>query len=302
MTWLLFALLNPILHAGTNHFDKHLISKYFKDLKVGALVIFSGLISVIMLPIVLFFAHGTFNISFGNGIILALNGTLIILAVMFYLSALNLDEASFVVPFFQFIPVLGLILSFIFLGETIQFQKIIGAFIILAGGAILSLDLTNRKIKFKKKVVFFMLLSSLCYAVNIIIFKSIAIGNGFWQSLFWDLIGKIIFSVCLFTFIAAYRKSFLSVLQTYKIKFVLLAGLNEIMMLVGDWSLSFASLLAPVFLVQTVSATQPIFVFIFGIALTKFFPKLGTEILDKKLLAQKLTGIIVVIAGALLFL
>jgi drug/metabolite transporter (DMT)-like permease len=302
MNWFFIALLNPVLHATVNHLDKYLISKYFKNIQVGSFVIFSGLFSIILIPIVILFAHGSLATSFSNGVILALNGTLIMIAVIFYLYALNEDEASFLVPLFQIIPIFGLIISFFFLGEVIHLQKIMGALVILFGSAILSLNITSDKVIFKKRVLFFMLISCLCYAVNIVVFKSIALDNGFWPSLFWDLIGKIIFAIFLFSFFGSFRRAFISVLRTYKLKFVLLTGLDDTLTICGDWALAFSALLAPVFFVQMVSAFQPIFVFIFGLLITIFLPKIGREALEHKLFIQKLVGIFIIIFGALLFL
>ncbi len=300
MPWFFIALLNPILHAGVNHFDKYLISKYFKNIQVGSLVIFSALFAIILLPIVAFLAPDFMHVSFVHGLILTVNGMLIVVAVICYLYALDEDEATFVVPLFQMIPIFGLILGFVFLGEVITVSKILAGLIIIAGAATLSVDLQGSKIRLKKKVVILILLSSLCYAINIIIFKSIAVENGFGKSLFWDLTGKTIFGLLLLLFVGSYRKSFFTVLKTYGASFVILNGFNELLSIAGDWALAFSALLAPVFFVQTVSTIQPIFVFIFGYLITVFFPRIGKETLKRKILYQKLIGICVVIVGGLL--
>jgi len=235
-----------------------------------------------------------------HGLILTINGMLIVVAIICYLYALDQDEASFVVPLFQMIPIFGLILGFVFLGEVIALRTIFGGLVVILGSTILSLNIENKKIKLKKKVLLLMLTSSFLYAINIIIFKSIAIDNGFWKSLFWDLSGKVLLGILLFLCVAPYRRSFVTVLKTYKLKFVLLNGCNDLISICGDWALAFASLSAPIFLVQTVSTIQPIFVFLFGCILTVFLPKIGKEALDRKTLTQKLIGIGIVIVGGLL--
>src|ERR1035437_4640458 len=166
MTWFFIALLNPILHAGVNHFDKYLISKYFKNVQVGSLVIFSALFSIILLPLVIYLAPDFMQVSLLHGVILTFNGMLLVVAIICYLYALEDDEASIVVPLFQMIPIFGLILGFIFLRESIAFGKIIGALIVILGSVVLSLDIQNKHTQLKKKIIFLMILSSLCYAVN----------------------------------------------------------------------------------------------------------------------------------------
>lgn len=300
MAWIFIALLNPLFHAVTNHFDKYLLSKYFKEVQAGSLVIFSALFSLILLPLVIYLAPDFLNVSLGHALLLTVNGMLIVTAIICYLYALDQDEASFVVPLFQMIPILGLILSFLFLGEVIAFEKIIAGFIIILGSAILSVNIQNKRLHLKKNVVLLMLAASLCYAINIIIFKSIAVDNGFWKSLFWDLSGKVLLGCILLAFVGSYRRSFVSVLSTYRMKFFLLNGINEFLSISGDWCLAFAALSAPIFFVQTISTIQPIFVLIFGFILTTFFPHIGKETLERKVLLQKLAGILIVIAGGIL--
>jgi len=52
MNWFLIALVPPALWAITNHFDKYLLSKYFKGGGVGALMVFSSIIGVCLLPVI----------------------------------------------------------------------------------------------------------------------------------------------------------------------------------------------------------------------------------------------------------
>jgi uncharacterized membrane protein len=62
----------------------------------------------------------------------------------------------------------------------------------------------------------------------------------------------------------------------------------------------YASLLAPVGLVSAISATSTFFVFLFGILLTVFFPRLGREDLSKRNLVQKAIGGLLIMAGVVL--
>jgi len=53
MNWFVIALIGPFLYAITNHIDKILLEKFFKDGGVGTLILFSSLLSVVALPVVL---------------------------------------------------------------------------------------------------------------------------------------------------------------------------------------------------------------------------------------------------------
>lgn len=301
MNWFLIALLNPILHAFINHFDKYLLSKYIKGGTVGALILFSALFAVVALPVIFFINPQVLSsVSFWQGLILMLNGALLTVAILFYLYALDTDEASYVAPFFQLVPVFGFITGFLILGEVLTSQQVVAGLVILAGSFLLSLELNEGKTRIKKKMVLLMLGSSFFYAINAVIFKSIAVHQGFMDSLFWDMAGKFLFGVILYFAVASYRKEFIHLIKTSGKAVISLNVFNEIIGLIGEFALIFAVLYAPVALVQSVSGMQPAFVLIIGVFLTVFFPKFAEESLTRKFLAQKILGIVIITIGVYL--
>src|SRR3990167_5414927 len=151
MNWFLIALIPPAVWAATNHFDKYLLSKYFKGGGVGALMVFSSMIGVLLLPII-YFLHPeviqSFNLSY---LLIALNGFFYVLAVLPYFYALMKDETSVSAALFQMIPVFSYVLAYFVLGETLKTNQMIGGLVIIVGAILITLDLTDRKrIKFKK--------------------------------------------------------------------------------------------------------------------------------------------------------
>jgi drug/metabolite transporter (DMT)-like permease len=108
-----------------------------------------------------------------------------VLAGVCYLYALEIDEASFVVPFYQTAPIFAYVLGYFVLGETITFAQGVGSFVIIVGAIALSLQFGRRGIRFKRNVVALMLAASVLSAVNGVVFKLIAVQAGFWVSLFW---------------------------------------------------------------------------------------------------------------------
>ena len=75
---------------------------------------------------------------------------------------------------------------------------------------------------------------------------------------------------------------------------------NELINLGGGLGVRYASLLAPVALVSAISATTTFFVFLFGILLTLFFPRLGREDLSARNVIQKAAGGLLIMAGVAL--
>ena len=299
MNWFFIALIAPFLYAITNHIDKYLISKYIKEGKVGALIMFSALFGIFALPIILVINPMVLNISLWQIIILVVIGILVVFSILCYLYALELDEATFVVPFYQTIPIFGFILAYFILGEILTKIQILASLSILFGALILSFDIQNKKIRFKKKVVLLMIMASFFYAISDVLFKFIAIERGFWISTFWTLIGKIFIGIIFLIFVSSYRHQFIILFKKVKSKILTLNSINETATIIADSTLQYAILLAPVALVLMVNSFQPLFVFVIGIVLTLFFPHINKENTSKNILIQKFLGISIIILGSL---
>lgn len=301
MNWFIIALLPPALWAATNHIDKYLMERYFKNSTMGSLALFSSLIGVIMLPVVLIVHPNVFGISLIDAMVLMLSGGIYIVATLLYLYALQDDEASIVVPLFQTIPVFSYILGRVFLGEQLQQLQIWGGLIILVGSVLLTLEIDLKsKIRFKKSTFILMLLSSLAYAINLFIFKFVSIEGDFWQTSFWEYTGFSLVALSLIIFASKWRKEFFGIFKANTATIVSVNILNEVLSMAGKLLFNFASLLAPLALVSLVNGFQPAFVFLIGVVLTFLFPHIAKESLAKKDLIQKIVSIAIILAGAFL--
>ncbi len=300
MNWFLIALISPLAHSIANHFDKYLLSKHIKGGTVGALIVFTCLFSFFALPILLLIHPQILSsVGFTDSIILIVNGIFVSFAVALYLFALNLDEASYVAPFFQFCPVFGFILGYLFLGEVLASNQLFAALFIILGSLLLSIEFSKSKRRFKGKMITLMIGSSFFYALNAVIFKSIAIDQGFINSLFWDMAGKFLFGAFLFVAIKKYRQQFLNLVRLSGTKIFIYNIFSEIIEFVGQAAIILAVLYAPVALVESVSGVQPMFVLIIGILITLYFPKYGKEEMGHRHMAQKIVGVLIVTVGVL---
>jgi uncharacterized membrane protein len=301
MNWFLIALIPPAIWSATNHFDKYLVSKYFKGGGVGALMMFSSIIGVFILSIIAIIHPEVLNYPIAQGLLIALNGFLYLLATLPYLYALQKDEASIAVPMFQLIPVFTFFLAWLILGETLSISQMIGGILIIIGAIVISLELSEievKKISIKKDVLFLMTLSSILYSLNFLFFKYFALNAEFWTTSFWEYTGFAIFSVLLFVFVKKYRDEFLSVLKVNKVSVLTLNGINEVLNIIAKLSFNFVSLLAPITLIWIVNGFQPFFVFLYGIILTLFFPHISQENITKKHLTHKLLAISIMFIGS----
>ncbi len=298
MNWLLIALISPVAHAFVNHFDKYLLSRYVKESSVGALLLFSSLFAVVALPILWWMNPNVLqSVTLGQGIALIANGALLMVAILFYLYALNKQEASYVVPLFQLIPVFGFFAGFLILHEVPALNQIWGGLAIVFGSIVLTLEFTRTTWRLKSSVLFLMIGSSVIYALNGVIFKFIALEQGFVDSLFWDLVGKVLFGIAVLLLVKPYRADFIGLIKNHGWFVIGLNSVNEVMGLVGEIAIVFAVLYAPVAVVQSVGGLQPLFVFLIGILITVFFPKFGQESLHTNDIMHKVVGIGIITVG-----
>jgi uncharacterized membrane protein YdcZ (DUF606 family) len=68
----------------------------------------------------------------------------------------------------------------------------------------------------------------------------------------------------------------------------------------GSLGTRYALLLAPLGIVQAIGSTTTLFVFVFGVLLSVFFPRLGRENLSRRELLHKGAAAVLVAVGALL--
>src|SRR5262245_18407669 len=119
MSWFFIALCAPFLLACANHNDKFLLSRYLKEKNIGSIVIFSSLFSGVAISSVLFIQPDVSDVSLVQGSAVVATGMLSVFAVVCYLYALDLDEASFVTPLYQTVPIFAYFLGYFVLGEPI---------------------------------------------------------------------------------------------------------------------------------------------------------------------------------------
>jgi drug/metabolite transporter (DMT)-like permease len=160
-----------------------LLSRYLKQKTIGSIVILSSLLSGGAVPIVLFFQPDV-NVTLVQGSALIATGVSSVLATVCYLHARDKDEASFVTPLYQTVPIFAYVLGYFILGETITRAQGLGSFVIIVGALALSFELGPRGLRFKQNVVALMLGASILSAINGVIFKSIAVDRGFWVRFF----------------------------------------------------------------------------------------------------------------------
>ena len=296
-SWILLALLAPLLWACVNHIDKYLLSTHFKGNNVGALMLFSTLIAVPLLPVMFALNPSALGMKWEHIALLLGVGILGGLAVWLYLHALDEEEASIIVPLFQTTPIFGFIFAFFLLGETITPVQFVGCLLIITGSVIITLEFDEeRHVRLKKKVAFLMLGSAAIFGLYETIFKVVAIEEPFWSSIFWQHVGLLIVGLCLL-FVTRFRKRFFSLIKEYGVRITALNVGSELLTILGNVITSYVLLLAPVVLVLVITGIQPMLVFLVGIILTFLFPHIIRERTSTWHLVHKASAILIMFIG-----
>jgi len=292
MTWFLIALIGPFLYALTNHIDKTLLDKYFKQGGVGTILLFNSLFALVALPFFFLADRNVLSVSGIQILALAVVGILNVLILWCYLFALKDEEASVVIVFYQLVPVFAYVLGYFILGEVLTRLQLISMAIILLGTTIISIEIdSENKFKFRKKAILPMTAASFFWALGSVIFKAVAIEENVWRSLFWEFSMLAIVGIGMFAFIRSYRTNFLLALQKNSKTILSICFLNEFIYVMGNLAFAFAYLLAPIALVLLTNSFQSIFALIIGVFLTVFFPRIAVEKIQSKYIWPKIIAI-----------
>jgi drug/metabolite transporter (DMT)-like permease len=301
MNWVLLAIIPPLLFSISNYIDKLLVGKAGGE-SSGGLFILSGAAGIITIPVLLFFAPTSiFSVSFYEGVLLLLQGALFVLYLIPYFKALQQYEPSVVVPLFHLVTVISLVLEYVFLGTMISGLSFVGLCLVI--GASLEIGKANATSHGlpTRHLFFLMLISSTFMSLSFVIFKGVAQDINFWSASCYGCAGGVFAASVAFVVRSDYRRDFLRLLGRRPA----LLGLNlfnEFLAIVSGLiqAFCFTVLAAPIAIVNAISGLQPLIVFVIGVFLTLFFPKLHVENLDRPLLRRKVTCIFIIIIGATL--
>lgn len=293
MEWVFFSLLSRALWAADNIIDKLLRGKYLPDSL--ALTFIAG-ISGLALPLVIIIFNGVRWIGFNPAALVIFAGALKIVGVFGFYQAISKDDISRTIPLFQFTPPLVLILSFLFLGEVLTLNHYFAFALILLGGFLISLQKVEGVFRLRN-AFWWMALSSLIYAVQVVILKSLYVAHPFWDLTAYLGFGEFLPTLVLLLLISKFRNRFTKSISNVKqagwvlliLSMLLVAGAS----LSGFWALTSG----PVTLISVLRGFQSVFVLIYAIFLSIWLPKILKEELAGGVLLTKVIAIFLMIFG-----
>jgi len=294
MNWLVFALSGPVLWAISTHLDKYLVERYFKDTDVAVLVLFTAIMGLFAMPFIALHEPAVLARDVVSIVLMTLSGVLYMTAMFFYLRALQGHDATVVAPFFQTSPLFGYALGYLVLGETLSTTQLTGGALIVVGVLFVSLGKTHEKMRWQLAAL--MLTCGFLLSLATLLFKVFAVRDEFWVTTFWMLAGEAVFGAGILA-VARYRKQFMTLLRTNTAALIGINASNELINLGGALGNRYALVFAPLSLVQAIGSTTTLFIFVIGVALSLFFPRLSKEDLSRGVLMRKGAAAVLVAVG-----
>ncbi len=305
MIWIIVSIMAGLCWALSQHIDKYLIVKYFKDTGIGGLVLFSSFIALPVIFIIFLFQGSNLSLNPSEIFVLITAGMIYLLAIVLYLYAMESDDVLMVGPLSQFTPIITAVLAYLFLNEKLTVMQVIGGLIIMFGGLVLNSERSETgKMNIKLKNILLMLGSCFFMSLNALMFKVVAINAEFWTTIFWEQVGWLVLGTIFVVFIKEYRLSFLHVFKKNSFRVLSINFTNEVITLIGNFFFHYATILTLMALAEIVAeGSQPVFLILLDIIIIRFFIKNSEErnkILNVKYLLHKGASVLIMIVGLVL--
>ena len=293
MDWVIFSLFSRALWAADNIVDKLLRGRHLRDSLVLTLI--AG-ISALFLSLVIILFNGLRWIGFGPVALIVFAGAFQVVAVFAFYQAIAKEEISRVIPLFQLTPLFVLILSLLFLKEVLTLNHYLAFVLILLGGLLISLQKT--KGVFKLRVAFWwMVLSSLIYAIYAVILKSLYVAHPFWDLTVYLGFGEFLPTPLLLLLIPSSRRKLTKSLSDLKPTGWILVMLGMFFVTTASLSGLWALTIGPVTLVSVFRGFQSLFVLVYAVLLSIWLPKILKEELSKSVIGIKVVAILLMSVG-----
>lgn len=285
MSWIVPALIAPLVFTTINFTDKFVIERAVRDTR--AMPIYSGIVTFFW-GVVFWLATGTPVFDPQTTLLLLGQGVLLTFGAALYFRALGTEATSSVIILLQTTPVIVLALSFVFLGATISEEEALGFVLILSAAIGISIVQSPQGGGFKLSPAFFMIsIGNTMVAVALVLAKfnvdNLPVPQVLaYQNMSFGL-GALI--LCL---LPGFRHAFLDSLRNVPRRVLGVIGYNEsLFTLVQLVKLIAFALGGPVALVSVLESTQIFFGVFFGWALTLIAPKTFQEDIRARTLLRK---------------
>jgi drug/metabolite transporter (DMT)-like permease len=268
------AFLTPALVAYLFLALAGLIDKVLLQTSIVSPRAYAFYVGILSVAAVVLLPFGVVNIPDRRILLAALvSGVAGVYALWSFYNALKEYEASRVITSTgALIPVFTLILSVIFLNEFLGFFQLLGFFILLLGGAAVSLRENVRK-TFTFELFNHAAVAAALFAVSFSLMRFVFLAEPFLNGLFWTRIGSVLGALTIIVIPENFRRIYWAtkkVPRAAPVPFLFNQGLGGL----GGFLQNYAISLGSAALVGAIQGVQYAFLFVLSITLVRYFPQL----------------------------
>lgn len=305
MTWFLYALLAAILMTLINFGDKFIVESQVPN--PLALIVFLSFFNLLA-GLVLWAFVGFELLPFNQSALLIIAGMTPALAGFFYFQAVSRTETTRIVILSQLSPIFTLILSVLFLNESLSLQQLLGFGLILVAAIAVTLQRSKSSVDDVDEPLWDVFI--LMIITNIIAAGGLVLTDSLVNSLITDVRSLTLVTAyagvgywlggMLLLFVPRVRQAFLYHIQHTNAKALLSLSGVESIFVIRQFVLFMALTLGPVSLVSVIGSLNVFFAVAFGWVLTLWQPHIFKEDISRSNLIQKFAWATVAFIGIIL--
>ena len=278
--------------AVVNILDKLVLEKWARHPMVPVL-----LLGIFNLPpgAAILLVQGWPPLSIRQVMMIAAAGTALLLMTLLYFAAAAREEISRVVPLMFFSPMFVALLAWASLGETFAVRQYLGIAALIAGAVLVSsrLPLTIRL----GRAFWLMLLAALSLSVFFVLVKHLLSSLDYWRVFGLTRLSMTLLMLPLYF---VYFPQLRSTLKAHGMRVAGVMALDQNIALAANLLITAAAAAGPITLVNALISTQPFFVLLFAVVLSRLFPQiLLREETRRSTVVQKLLALALMFAGVL---
>lgn len=307
MQWFILAFLASTLWAVVVIVDKFVLTHHIKD--AFSYQIFLTITLIPAVSVLFIFSSSNFHLQ--NYLYLSFYLTILVIGMILglvfvlYNKALLIEEVSRVTPLFYLSPLFVLLLSSLFLGESLSMKRYLGIGLLVFSAISVSLRRVEHKSKSRSislsisPTLLMILFLDLIMAGKGVLAKFFFSYMDYWSYLFWFILGNIA-GRPLLLLIPGIKGKFIADMKSLSSRICLLCFINSSIACIGYVLYFKAVSLTYVSLVSAIPSTQPFLVFLVATVLAVFYPESLKESVERKGVIIKGFAVVTILIGVYL--
>ena len=301
MSWLAILAIAVISDALRIFIDNYVSDVYFKEKGAVSQKIVSGIVTPILGIIILIVTGFNFTeIPPVALTLLLMSGVLGSLAGIPYYKALEIDDSTNIGIFFQFSPILYLIIGWIIGDEQFSIIQLLACFIILAAPLLVVITAKKRSRKVRIKAALLAFISIIFYVASGETFiQGNVDGINIFSEIGLVLITKGLSDLLIIGSRRKLRNRLAKVVKSSRRKVLFPINISIVMRVIQEFSYRIGLIIAPSVAIASAAsdAVEPAVIFFMGLLLTILWPKFGREKLQKKTVLVHFIATVLVVIG-----